>query len=550
MKVVIIGGVAGGATTATRLRRLDENAEIIIIERGEYVSFANCGLPYYVGGVIEEKEDLLLQTPKSFKDRFNIDVRIKQEAIKIDRENKKIKIKNIEKNEIYEETYDKLVLSPGAEPINPFSKLDDERIVTLRTVNDSIKIRELINRIHPKNVSIIGGGYIGVEMAENIKEYSDINVSIIEKASHLIAPLDEDISSFIHNLLKKKNISLYLNNGVKNINKNKENFNIILENGEIESDLIIVSIGVKPETNLAKEADLKTNEKGSIIVNEKLQTLDEDIYALGDAIQVNNYVTRQPAYIPLAGPANKQARIVANNIVGKSEIYSGTLGSSILKVFEYNLAITGINENTCKMLGIEYKKIIITPYSHATYYPNAMPITIKAIYDSINGRILGAQIWGKESVDKIGDILATAIRMDMDANDLANLELCYAPPFSSAKSPVNILGNAIQNEMDGLVENVTFEQVEKIKSPYILDVRTVEEYEYNHINNAKNIPLDSLRSRINEIDKEQEIYVHCKTGLRSYIACRILKQKGFKVKNIIGGFDLYKTLKKDKKIEF
>lgn len=550
MKVVIIGGVAGGATTATRLRRLDENAEIIIIERGEYVSFANCGLPYYVGGVIEEKEDLLLQTPKSFKDRFNIDVRIKQEAIKIDRENKKIKIKNIEKNEIYEETYDKLVLSPGAEPINPFSKLDDERIVTLRTVNDSIKIRELINRIHPKNVSIIGGGYIGVEMAENIKEYSDINVSIIEKASHLIAPLDEDISSFIHNLLKKKNISLYLNNGVKNINKNKENFNIILENGEIESDLIIVSIGVKPETNLAKEADLKTNEKGSIIVNEKLQTLDEDIYALGDAIQVNNYVTRQPAYIPLAGPANKQARIVANNIVGKSDIYSGTLGSSILKVFEYNLAITGINENTCKMLGIEYKKIIITPYSHATYYPNAMPITIKAIYDSINGRILGAQIWGKESVDKIGDILATAIRMDMDANDLANLELCYAPPFSSAKSPVNILGNAIQNEMDGLVENVTFEQVEKIKSPYILDVRTVEEYEYNHINNAKNIPLDSLRNRINEIDKEQEIYVHCKTGLRSYIACRILKQKGFKVKNIIGGFDLYKTLKKDKKIEF
>lgn len=584
MKVVIIGGVAGGATTATRLRRLDEKAEIIILERGSFVSFANCGLPYYIGDVIKEKQDLLLQTPQSFKERFNIDVRIKSEVLKIDRDNKKVLIKNLITNEEYEESYDKLVLSPGAEPINPFKKVQDDRIYTLRNVDDSVKIKEYIEQKRPENICIIGGGYIGVEIAENIKNYRENaknqkeegmveynpKVSIIEMARHLIPPLDEDMSGFVHQVLRKNGINVILESSVKDIEKREDSLivqmeklksgeknqnnleeskidskNVKEEIQEINADLIILCIGVRPESKLAEETGLALNDKKSIIVDKKMKTSDENIYALGDAVQVTNFVTKKPAYIPLAGPANKQARVVANDICGKQGEYEGTVGSSILKIFDYNLAITGINEATCKANEIEYKKMVITPYSHASYYPGATQLTIKALYEPKSGKILGAEVWGKEGVDKIADILATAIRMNLTAHDLSELELCYAPPFSSAKSPVNILGNSIENEMDGLVSNIYVEDLkEKIENReeiYILDVRTDSEYERGHIRDAIHIPLDELRENLEKLDKLvgfdkiKEIYVHCYTGLRSYIACMILKQNGYNVKNIIGG---------------
>lgn len=541
MKVIIVGGVAGGATTAARLRRLDEKAEIVIFERGNHISFANCGLPYYIGNVIKNREDLLVQTPQKFKERFNIDVRIKQEVLSIDRENKKVTIKNHNTKETYEESYDKLVLSPGAEPINPFKNIE---LPTLRTIEDAVSIKKHIEKEKPKNVAIIGGGYIGLEMAENLVQNTNANITIIQKSSHVIPPLDEDMASMVHSVLRKNKINLLLEKEVKFVDKNENNITITFDNKEeIKADYAILVVGVMPETKLAIDCKLEVNSKGSIIVNKYMQTNDKYIYALGDAVQVTNFVTKMPAYIPLAGPANRQARIVANHICNRKGTYEGTVGSSILKIFNYQLGITGINESTCIAHDINYKTMIISPYSHVTYYPGAKQLTIKAIYSQDNGRILGAQVWGKASVDKITDILATVIRMNGNAQDLEELELCYAPPFSAAKSPVNILGNAIENERQNLVDSITWKQVLELSSPYILDVRTDEEYENSHIEKAKHIPLEKLRDRIDEISKEQTIYVYCHTGLRSYIACRILMQNGFKVKNIIGGYYFYTVTK-------
>lgn len=546
MRVLIVGGVAGGATTATRLRRLDEKAEIIIFERGQYVSFANCGLPYYIGNVIKEKSALLLQTPKSFKNRFNIDVRINQEVIKIDRDNKTILIKNTEDGSEYTEKYDKLVLSPGAEPINPFKNLNSSKIATIRNVDDSIRVKEYIQKNRPQNIAIIGGGYIGVEVAENIKKYSDTNVTIIEKSDHLIAPLDKDIASILHNTLRKNNINIILNNGVNKIEENNNEFNILLDNGMINADYIILAIGVNPETKLAKEANIEINLKGSIITDEHMRTNDPNIYALGDAVQIKNCITKCSDYIPLAGPANRQARIVANNICGIASSYSGTIGSSILKVFDYTLAMSGINENTCKRQNINYKKMIITPFSHATYYPGATEMFVKALYSPDKKTLLGIQILGKENVDKVADVLATAIKCNLSIYDLENLELCYAPPFSSAKSIPNILGNAIENEIKGLVENISWEDLENLSTPYVLDARTKREYETGHFKNAINIPVDELRENLDKLNKNNLIYVYCRTGVRSYISCRILTQNGFHVKNILGGYNLYNEIKKDR----
>ncbi len=548
MKVVIVGGVAGGATTATRLRRLDEKAEIIMIDKGNHISFANCGLPYYVGDVIKNKEDLLLQTPESFNRRFNVDVRIREEVIKINPNEKKIIIKKLDTNEEYEENYDKLVLSPGAEPINPFKKLESKRIKTLRTVEDSIEIKEYIKNNNIKDVAIIGGGYIGVEMAENLSNFPDLKITIVQKGSHLINPLDEDMACLVHRELKKHGVNIMLNNGVNDIKEN-EKLEITLEDGKLESDFVILCIGVKAETQLALDAGLEVGNKG-ILVNEYMQTSDKDIYALGDAVMVNNSVTNISVYTPLAGPANRQARIVANNIVGKIDSYEGTIGSSILKIFDYNLAMTGLNEMSCKLQGIKYKTIIVSQNSHAGYYPGAEMLIIKALYNEEDGQIYGAQVWGKESVDKICDILAVAIKMKMTAYDLEKFELCYAPPFSSAKSPVNILGNSIVNEIEGLVKNITWEEVEKLTKKeeyYVLDVRTNEEYERGAYENSINIPLDDLRSRLNELDKSKKYLVNCKTVFRSYIACRILTQNGFNVQNITGGYYFYNIIKNSNK---
>lgn len=538
MKILIVGGVAGGATTATRLRRLDEKSEIIIFDRGDYVSFANCGLPYYVGNVIKTKDKLLLQTPKSFKERFNIDVRLNEEVIKVLRQDKKIQIRKKDGN-IYEEDYDKLVLSPGADPINPFKEIKDERIQTLRTVNDAVKIREYLENNNIKDVAIIGGGYIGVEMAENINNYNkDTKITIIEKANHLIGPIDKDMSKFVQKVLTKNNIKVVLENGVKEINNNNQ-LEIKLENGKINVDYIILCIGVRPESKLAIDAGLNVSEKGSIIVNEFMKISDTDIYALGDSVQVNNPIINVPTYIPLAGPANKQARVVANNIYNKPGKYEGTIGSSILKIFENNLGIVGLNENTAKQNNIKYKTMIISPYSHVTYYPGATQTTIKVIYEENTGKILGAQVWGKEGVDKLTDILAVAIKHKMTADDLADFELSYAPPFSSAKSPINLVGNAIQNEIDGMVETITWEEVLKLEDAFILDVRTEEEYKNGHIENAVHIPLDELRENINKLPTDKKIYVYCHTGLRSYIATRILKGNNLDAVNIMGGYYFY-----------
>ncbi len=543
MKVVIVGGVAGGATTATRLRRLDENSEIILFERGEHISFANCGLPYYVGNVIKNEEDLLVQTPEKFKERFNIDVRISQEVIKIDKENRKVEVKKNDTGETYFETYDKLVLSPGAEPINPFKDVKSDRIFTIRNVNDAEKVKAFIKSNNPKSAVIVGGGYIGVEMAENLSEYN-MEVSIVEKSPHLISIIDNDIAHFVHKEVKKHGVKLYLNQGVNDISEH-EKLLLTLDNDKIETDLAILCIGVKPESNLAKEAGLTLNEKGAIIVNSKMQTSDENIYALGDAVEVQNIITGARSGIALAGPANRQARIVANNIEGITSTYDGFIGSSILKVFNYSLGIVGLSERVCQTLKIPYKIMIISPYSHATYYPGAKMLTIKAIYNSETSQILGAYIWGKASVDKITDILSIAIQTKMKAADLSALELCYAPPFSSAKSPVNILGNAIENEINGLVDTISVEELRNEKKTYILDVRTIEEYNLSHIDRAINIPLDELRENLKKLDKSKEIVVHCHSGSRSYLACRILKQKGYNVKNLIGGYIMYDIMKND-----
>ena len=481
----------------------------------------------------------MVQTPEKFNKRFNVDVRIKQEVIKIDRKEKKVIIRNIETNKNYEESYDKLVLSPGAKPINPFKDINIEKIRTLRNVEDSVEIKDYIENNNIKNIAIIGGGYIGVEVAENLSNLNKTKITIIEKSSHLIAPLDEDMAKFIHKVLRDKGINVILNNGVKEIENEDDKLGIVLEDKKISADFIILCIGVKPEDMLAVQADLKIYPRGGIEVDEHMRTNDEDIYALGDVVKIKNCVTEEFAHIPLAGPANKQARVVANNICGIETTYDGSIGSSILKIFDYNLGMTGINETTCKKNNIQYKTIILSPYSHATYYPGANMLNIKAIYENKTGKILGVQVFGKESVDKITDILATAIKMKMTAYDLEELDLCYAPPFSSAKSPVNLLGNSIVNEIEGLVKTVTWQEVEDLENNNnfeVLDVRTDKEYEEGAFNDCIHIPLDDLRNRLNDLDKSKTYLVYCRTGLRSYIACRILSQNGFEVQNITGGY--------------
>ena len=588
MKIIIVGGVAGGATTATRLRRLNENDEIIMIEKGKYISFANCGLPYYISDIIKEKSDLLVQKVEDFKNRYNIDVRVNEEVIKIDRKNKKVEIERKEDGKKYIETYDKLILSPGAEPINPFKNLNSKKIFTLRTIEDAEKIKKYVTIDKPKNMLIVGGGYIGIEMAENLSKHN-VNVIIAEKRPHLLGMIDSDIACLVNKELIKNGIKIYLGQGIENIVEGNHLY-VKLEKETLEVDAVVLCIGIKPESKLAIESGLDVNPKGYIIVNEKMQTNDENIYALGDAVQTKNEITERKQGIALAGVANRQARIVASNIEKKEEEkYEGFIGSSIIKIFNKTLGIVGLSEKECKEIGIQYKTMIITPYTHVRYYPGAYPITIKGIYEAKTGKILGASVWGKDKVDKITDILSVAVKMKMTAKDLSKLELCYAPPYSSAKSPINILGNSIENEINHLVETITVKKVIEIikaietaqtveipetiettetaeiveiveknnkedNNIYFLDVRTKEEYNLEHIEikNKKdrviNIPLNELRKNIeklNSICKEKkikELIVYCHSGMRSYIACRILTQKGFKVRNMIGGYTMYQPM--------
>jgi NADPH-dependent 2,4-dienoyl-CoA reductase/sulfur reductase-like enzyme/rhodanese-related sulfurtransferase len=541
MKTIIIGGVAGGATAAARLRRLDEKAEIIVLERGEYVSFANCGLPYYIGGVITDRADLTLQTPQSFKTRFNIDVRVLNEAVKIDPDTKTVTVKNLRTGEAYEEAYDNLILSMGAEPIRPnIEGADGRNVFTLRNIPDTLKIKSYIDTARPRSAVVIGGGYIGVEMAENLVE-AGLKVAIVELADHLIAPLDFDMAADVHRYIKSKGIYLNLNNGVKAISGNT----VILQNGEITADMIILSVGVRPETAIAKEAGIELNQRGSIIVNNKMQTNIPNIYAVGDAVEVEDFITRKPAFIPLAAPANKQGRIAADNIAGFESVYTGTQGSAVLKLFDMTVATTGLNEKSATAAGIDYDKTYTYSASHATYYPGAAQMSIKALWDKKTLKIIGAQIVGFDGVDKRMDVLATAIRFGAKITDLTNLELCYAPPFSSAKDPVNMLGFVAENIVSGKLKQFFWHDVEDLArdgSVFLLDTRTPFEVLGGKIEGFVNIPLDSLRARLDEIPKDKPIYVHCHSGLRSYLACRILTGNGYDCYNLAGGFRLYESV--------
>ena len=541
MKTIIIGGVAGGATAAARLRRLDEKAEIIVLERGEYVSFANCGLPYYIGGVITDRGDLTLQTPQSFKARFNIDVRVLNEAVKINPDTKTVTVKDLRTGETYEETYDNLILSMGAEPIRPnIEGADGSNVFTLRNIPDTVKIKNYIDTAKPRSAVVIGGGYIGVEMAENLVE-AGLKVAIVELADHLIAPLDFDMAADVHRYIKSKGIDLRLNNGVKAINGNT----VILQNGEITADMIILSVGVRPETAIAKECGIELNPRGSIVVNNKMQTNILDIYAVGDAVEVEDFITKKPAFIPLAGPANKQGRIAADNIAGYESVYTGTQGSAVLKLFDMTVATTGLNEKSAAAAGIDYDKTYTYLASHATYYPGAAQMSIKALWDKKTLKIIGAQIVGFDGVDKRMDVLATAIRFGAKITDLTTLELCYAPPFGSAKDPVNMLGFVAENIVSGKLKQFFWHDVENLPrdgSVFLLDTRTPFEVMQGKIDGFVNIPLDSLRERLDEIPKDRPIYVHCHSGLRSYLACRILTGNGYDCYNLAGGWRLYESV--------
>lgn len=546
-KTIIIGGVAGGASAAARLRRLDEAAEIVILERGEYVSFANCGLPYYIGGAITDKSNLTLQTPESFRARFHIDVRVNSEAVKIDPEAKTVTVKDLKSGESYEESYDNLILSPGAEPIRPnIEGIDSDIVFTLRNIPDTLKIKQYIEVAAPKSAVVIGGGYIGVEMAENLKE-AGLDVSIAELADHLIAPLDLDMAADVHRYIKSKGIKLYLNNAVKAI----DGHTVVLQNGNIHADMVIMSIGVRPETALAQACGIKINQRGSIMVDRHMKTNIPDIYAVGDAAEVEDFITKSPAFIPLAGPANKQGRIAADNIAGISSEYGGTQGSAVLKLFDMTAATTGLNEKSARAAGIDYDKTYIYSGSHASYYPGASNMSVKALWDKKTLKILGAQIVGFDGVDKRMDVLAAAIRFGAKITDLTSLELCYAPPFGSAKDPVNMLGFVAENIVTGKIKQFFWHDTENLPrdgSVTLLDVRTVTEVSRGKIDGFTNIPLDSLRERIGEIPKGKPVYVHCHSGLRSYIACRILTGNGYNCFNLAGGWRLYESVINEKTV--
>lgn len=547
MKTIIIGGVAGGASAAARLRRLDEKAEIIILEKGEFVSFANCGLPYYIGGEITDREELTLQTPESFKARFNIDVRIFNEAVKINPEENTITIKNLQNGESYTEKYDNLILSPGAEPIIPNIKgIESANVFTLRNIPDTLKIKHYIDTEKPESAVVIGGGYIGVEMAENLAK-AGLDVSIVELADHLIAPLDFDMAADVHRYIKEKGIKLFLNNGVTAFEHNR----ILLQKGEINADMIIMSVGVRPETAIAKACGIETNSRGSIIVDSKMHTNIPNIYAVGDAVEIKNFITNAPSFIPLAGPANKQGRIAADNIAGYESEYTGTQGSAVLKLFDMTVATTGLNEKSAQLSKIDYDKVYIYSSSHASYYPNGNMMSIKALWDKKSLKIIGAQITGFDGVDKRMDVIASAIRFGGKITDLTQLELCYAPPFSSAKDPVNMLGFTAENIISGKIKQFFWNEVETLprdNSVTLLDVRTVTEFKRGKIDGFINIPLDSLRARIDEIPKDKPVYVHCHSGLRSYIACRILQGNGYDCYNLAGGWRLYESVINEKTV--
>lgn len=548
-KIIIVGGVAGGASTAARLRRLDENANIIMFEKGEYISFANCGLPYHIGGTISEREKLIVTSVESMSNKFNIDIRNFSEVVKIDKKNKTVTVKNHKTNEIYEENYDNLVLSPGASPIKPpISGINDcDNLFILRNIPDTDKIKNFINENKPKHVTVVGGGFIGLEMLENLYDLG-LNLTLVEASEQVMAPLDIEMASIIHEHIVDKGIQVILKDGVNSFENNGKKI-VLASEKEINTDMIILSIGVKPETNIAKECGLKLNQRGAIVVDKHMKTSDNNIYALGDAVEIMDFVNKKPTMIPLAWPANRQGRIVADNICGKKSEYKGSLGSSVAKVFDYTVATTGNNEKTLKKLGINYEVIHIHPSSSASYYPGAFPISYKMTFDPKDGKIFGAQGVGINGVEKRIDIIATAIKGNLNIYDLQDVEVCYAPPYNSAKDPVNMLGYYAENIIEKNVNVIQWYEVDKLdnNNSIIIDIREEFELATGVIENSINIPLTVLRHRLNEIPKNKMIYVTCQVGLRGYIACRILSQNGFDCANIDGGIKTYLAVKKAEK---
>ncbi len=546
MKYLIVGGVAGGATTAARLRRLDEKSEIIIFERGEYISYANCGLPYYIGGTISERDNLFVQTPETFGTRFNLEVRILNEVVSINRAEKNVLVKDLRSGETYTESYDRLVLSPGAEPVKPpLPGINQKGIFTLRNVPDTDRIKQFIETEHPRHVVVVGAGFIGLEMAENLHQCG-IKVTIIEMAEQVMTPLDYSMAALVHQHLKTKNIEFYLNTAVSSFSKAAERIAVTLSSSKtIETDLVILSIGVKPDSHLAKDAGLQTGKTGGIVVNEFLQTSDTDIYALGDVIEFENPVTGTRMITYLAGPANKQGRILADNLVkGNRKKYRGSTNTAIAKVFDLTVASTGVSGKLLGEMNIPHIDSTIHTSSHAGYYPGALPMSIKISFTPDNGRLLGAQIVGFAGVDKRIDLFAEAIREKSTVYDLTEIEHAYAPPYSSAKDPVNIAGMVAENILEGVTRTFSWREISENSSEdlFLLDVRTRDEFQLGSIEGAVNIPLDELRLHLDEIPHNKKIIVFCGVGLRAHVGCRILMQSGFaEVYNLSGGLKTFET---------
>lgn len=550
MKVVIIGGVAGGATAAARIRRLDEQAEIIVFERSGYISYANCGLPYYIGDVIDNPKELTLQTPESFYSRFRVDARVNHEVTAIHPKRKIVSVKNLKTGETFEESYDKLILSPGAKPTQPrLPGVGMDKLFTLRTVEDTLRIKAYINQNHPQSVILAGGGFIGIELAENLRKLG-MDVTIVQRPKQLMNPFDSDMAAFIHNEVRKYGIRLELGYTVEGFEEKDGGVDVLLKDrAPLHADMVILAIGVTPDTTLAKETGLELGIKGSIVVNDRMETSVPDIYAAGDAVQVKHYVTGEDTLLSLAGPANKQGRIIADNICGGDSRYLGSQGSSVIKIFDMTAATTGINETNAKKAGLDVDTVILSPMSHAGYYPGGTVMVMKVVFEKESYRLLGAQIVGYEGVDKRIDVLSTAIHARLKATDLKDLDLAYAPPYSSAKDPVNMAGFMIDNIEKGVLKQWHIADVAHLSfdgSVTLLDTRTRREYEKNHIDGFMNIPVDELRERLHEIQKDKPVYVICQSGIRSYIACRILEGNGYVAYNFSGGFRFYEAVMNDR----
>lgn len=550
MKVVIVGGVAGGATAAARLRRLDETAEIVVFERSGFVSYANCGLPYYIGGVIEDQAELTLQTPESFYQRFRVEMKVRHEVTAIDRTAKTVTVRNLDTGDVFTESYDKLLLSPGAKPTQPaLPGVELDRLFTLRTVEDTLRIHRFVEEQHPRSVVLAGGGFIGLELAENLRDRG-LEVTIVQRPKQLMTPFDADMAALIHREVRAHGVRLALGHTVEGFAEADGGVQVLLKDEQpLQADMVILAIGVTPDSRLAADAGLELGLKGSILVNDRMQTSDPDIYAVGDAVQVNHFVTGQPALIALAGPANKQGRIAADNIAGGDSRYKGSQGSSVLKIFSLTAAATGLNEGAARRAGLDTEAVVLSPMNRAGYYPGGRVMTMKVLFEKGTGKLLGAQVVGSDGVDKRIDVLATAIRAGMTAADLTELDLAYAPPYSSAKDPVNMAGYMMENLLTGKVRQFRLEDLAALPrdgSVTLLDTRTPGEYRRGHADGFINLPLDELRERLGELDPAKPVYVMCQSGLRSYLACRILAQHGFTCYNFAGGYRFYEAVTTDR----